>query len=192
MIRDFFDFDEREYAVRISTYDTDQLCKQEVAKTRQKYAASGPIGAGVGGAAFTADATLGVTGYGARRYYVAHKKLQLIQHEVTNRGYTLHEFQKRDFLIPVAASMISIGLGAGLGSIAAGSTNTSPMVDGVFAPSDTSIVEALVANLGDTIGGALDGAAQQSYDMVQARLGVAAGTLPGTDECAQVLAQNTV
>ncbi|TIC99156.1 hypothetical protein CH35J_006238 [Colletotrichum higginsianum] len=192
MIRDFFDFDEREYAVRISTYETDQLRKQEIVKTRQIYAASGSIGAGVGGAAFTAGATLVVTGYGARRYYVANKKLQLIQQEVTNRGYSLHEFQKRDFLIPVTASMISVGLGAGLGSIAAASTNTSLMVDGGFVPSDMSVVEALVTNPGDTIGGALDGAAQQSYEMVQAGLGVAAGTLPGTDECAQVLAQNTV
>ncbi|GKT57463.1 hypothetical protein ColTof4_09455 [Colletotrichum tofieldiae] len=192
MIQDFFDFDEREYAVRISTYDADHLRKQEIVKTRQIYAASGSIGSGIGGAAFTAGATLAITAYGSRRYYVARKKLQLIQQEVANRGYSLHEPQKRDFLIPVAASMISVGVGAGLGSIAAASTNTSLMVDGGFAPPGTSVVEALVANPGDTIGGALDGAAQQSYEMVQAGLGVAAGTLPGTDECVQMLAQNTV
>lgn len=102
-ISEVFTFKESEYRERISHYTTERLRKQEVVKTRQDFAAAASIGSGIGAAAFTFGASLTLTGYGARRMYVATKKLELIQAELLKRGIELHKLQKRDFLIPAVA-----------------------------------------------------------------------------------------
>jgi hypothetical protein len=85
-VGDFFHFDPTEYATRISTYTPERLCKQEIVKTRQNYAASMSISTGIGGALFTCGASLAVTAYGLRRKKVAKKKRKIIEAELTSRA----------------------------------------------------------------------------------------------------------
>jgi hypothetical protein len=83
------------------------------------------IGSGIGAAAFTSGASLALTGYGARRMYVANKKLELIQAELLKRGIELHTLQKRDVLIPAAAHLLGVVVGFGLDEIDMGDTYTN-------------------------------------------------------------------
>jgi len=96
-ISEVFTFKESEYRERISHYETERLREREVVKTRQDIAAALTIGSGVASAVHTLGASLTLSGCGARRMYVANKKLELIQAELSKRGVELHKFQKRDF-----------------------------------------------------------------------------------------------
>lgn len=167
-IGDFFDFSETEYARRISFYLTDRLRNQEVVKTRQQAAAMCSIGTGVAGAIPSGGGTLLLSAYGSRRLYVAQAKLKLIRAELTKRGVALHELQKRDVLIPFAASIVGMGVGVGLEDAATAVTNTVPMAAGL--PSGSSVTQALATNSGDTISGAAHGIAQQAREMGHAIL----------------------
>jgi hypothetical protein len=128
-VEDFFNFDETEYAQRISTYDLTRLRKQEIVKTRQQVSASFTIGTGIGGAWWTLGSTLLLSGYGSRAMYVARKKLALIEAELRRRGVPEREPQKRDFWIPfsigTAGSVVGLGVAvAGADSVAAAATSS--------------------------------------------------------------------
>lgn len=62
----------------------------------------------------TAGLTLGVSAHGMRRYYVAKEKLTIIREELTKRGVPLHDMTKRDAAIPLGASAVGMGVGAGV------------------------------------------------------------------------------
>ena len=87
---EIFTFKESEYRERISHYTAECLRKQEVVKTRQDIATATSISTGIGSAAFAFGASLTVSGYGARRMYVAKKKLELIQAELSKGNIELH------------------------------------------------------------------------------------------------------
>jgi hypothetical protein len=108
--KDFFHLNEYKYAKRISKYSNTHLQKQDVVKLRQFFAGALSLGSGIGAAPSTCGTTLLVSGYGVRRINVAYRKLKLIQSELLSRGITPHEMTKRDFFIPIAAFIVSIGV----------------------------------------------------------------------------------
>jgi hypothetical protein len=187
--QDFFGCEWDEYAQRISTYTTQHLRTQEIVKTRQLMSASWTIGGGIGGAAFTMGGTLAVSVYGSRRYRVAHKKLELIQAELTRRGVVLHKLDCKDILIPVAAGLVGLGAGIGLDQIAMATTNTIPMGDNM--PTGPAATDAVVANPGDAVQAIVPGFSQQVAEMGQALQGVGEGIVPGSDASQALLAANT-
>ncbi|KAK3392851.1 hypothetical protein B0H63DRAFT_530357 [Podospora didyma] len=71
------------------------------------------ITAAIGMAIATGGLSLASSPYGARRMYVAEKKLALIQTELTERSVALHEPMKRDFPIPLGIGIATMGIGAG-------------------------------------------------------------------------------
>lgn len=114
VVADFFGLDETEYAFRISKYETARLREQEITKYRQQISAGWTIGTGLAGAIFTGGVSLGASLFGARRLNVAERKLELIEDELINRGEALHEMTKRDWMIPLAAGFVTLGVGCGV------------------------------------------------------------------------------
>ncbi|KAJ4247477.1 hypothetical protein NW762_013153 [Fusarium torreyae] len=178
-VGDFFDFDEIEYARRISSYDLDRLRQQEVVKTRQHTAAVCSITTGFLGSIPSFGGTLVLSAYGARRLSVASRKLDLIKAEITKRGIALHELQKRDVLIPFTACCVGMGVGFGLEEAAIAATNTIPME--TCLPTGSSTVEALSTDTGATISGAAHGIAEQAQEMGNAVLSLNNGIPAGQD-----------
>jgi hypothetical protein len=121
---DTFSFEESEYASKISKYSLTELKKQEVIKHRQHVSASASIGGGIGVAPFTMGLTLIGSAYGGRRLYIASKKLEMIRAELEKREVELYKPTKRDFFIPLGVSMATLGLGAGVDSLASHATST--------------------------------------------------------------------
>ncbi|KAF5009923.1 hypothetical protein FDECE_3908 [Fusarium decemcellulare] len=181
-IWDFFEFNKKEYAQRISHYDTARLREQEVVKTRQHSAAVCSMVSGVAGAALSGGGTLILSAYGTRRYHVASEKLEAIQAELTKRGIPLHQPQKRDYLIPITASCISFGVGLGVEEIAMGVTNTLPMASGL--PTGSSVTNALATNSGATITGAAHGMLEQGREVGNAILNANNG-IPASQDLAR-------
>ncbi|KAJ3540777.1 hypothetical protein NM208_g4911 [Fusarium decemcellulare] len=181
-IWDFFEFDQKEYAQRISHYDTTRLREQEVVKTRQHSAAVCSMVSGVAGAALSGGGTLILSAYGTRRYHVASEKLEAIQAELTKRGIPLHQVQKRDYLIPITASCISFGVGLGVEEIAMGVTNTLPMASGL--PTGSSVTQALTTNSGATITGVAHGMLEQGREVGNAILNANNG-IPASQDLAR-------
>jgi hypothetical protein len=188
---DFFGCDWDEYAQRISSYTTEKLCKQEINKTRQSIGASWAIGSGIGGAPFTLGGTLAISAIGSRRYRVATKKLQLIQAELQRRGVSLHEFDYKDFLIPVGAGLVGLGAGIGLEQIAIDATNIVPMGAQPGMPTGSSALRTVAANPENVIQGIVPGFQQQVSEMGFALNGVGQGIIPGSDLSQLNLAANT-
>jgi hypothetical protein len=191
VIKDFFTFDKDEYASRISSYDTTRLCKQEIVKTRQQIAAGCQIGSGLAAAPFTFGLTLGISGIGARRTYVAAKKFKLITAELESRNVPLHQLQKRDFLIPFGASLAGLGLGFGLDEVAMAATNAIPM-EVMNGPTGTSSAAHEVMNPGATVHGWASGALEQVHEMGNAAQNmITDGIVPGSDLSSAALASHT-
>jgi hypothetical protein len=166
------------------------LCKQEIVKTRQEYSSWWSIGGGLGGAVFTFGASLAVSAYGGRRLYVATKKLELIKAELTKRGISLHEFQKRDALIPAVAGLVGAGIGFGVDMVALGVTNAIPM--GVHVPTGSSAMHEVLNNPGDALQGIAAGAQEQGKEILLAGQGLEHGIIPGSDLSTSMLASHTV
>jgi hypothetical protein len=182
-------FKESKYRERISHYPTERLRTQEVAKTRQHFSSALSIGSGIGGAAFTHGVSLALTGYGARRMYVAIKKLKLIQAELLKRGVELHTLQKRDFLIPVAAHLLGVAVGFGLNEIAMVDTYTIPL--GEHVSTGASAIHEVLANPHEALQGAEFGAEEQFREMSLAVHDIANGVIPGSSLSSQILATHT-
>jgi hypothetical protein len=189
-IGDFFSFSADEYARRISVYDTERLRKQEVVKTRQRYAGASSIVIGAGGAAFIFGGTLAVSAYGGRRLFVADKKLELIRQELRKRGTGLRDFHKRDVIIPLCASGVGVGLGFGLDEVAMAATNTIPM--GSTMPSGGSVMHEVLNNPGDVAQGVGSGLSEQAHEMAVALANTTSGVIPGSELSNEVLATSTV
>jgi len=188
-ISEVFAFKESEYKERISHYETERLREREVAKTRQDISAAITIGSGVVSVVHTLGASLALSGYGARRMYVAKKKLELIEAELSKRGVELHKFQKRDFFIPAVAHSVGAVVGVGLDEIAMGDTYTIPL--GEHVPSGASAILDVLTNPLEALQGAVSGAAEQFREMSLAAHGVVDGVIPGSDLSSQILAMNT-
>jgi hypothetical protein len=165
-LSDTFEFDEEEYASKITdeqVYPTHRLKTHETAKCRQHISAGASIGGGVGLAPFTFGLSLLGTAYGARRLYIAKKKLELIQAELKRRNVVLHEPTKRDFLIPFGISMATLGLGAGVDALAANAT--SQVATHVIADHGTRAIDAALQSPGSFCHGVTDGVSLQVHEL---------------------------
>jgi hypothetical protein len=163
---DTFEFDEDEYASKISDekeYPTHILKTQEIVKCRQHISAGASIGGGVGLAPFTFGLSLVGTAYGARRLYIAKKKLELIQAELKRRSVVLHKPTKRDFLIPFGTSIVTLGLGAGVDALAAHAT--SQVATHVIADHGTRAIGEAVQSPGSFCHGVTDGISLQMHEL---------------------------
>lgn len=128
-LHDTFDFDEAAYRAKCAERPTSKLQVEEVKKLRQHFAASASMAIGLSHAVQTAGLTLGVSAWGLRRYFIAKEKLGIIREELTKRGVPLHDMSKRDAAIPLGASAVGMGLGAGI----------SHLVAGAIAPPDVPV-----------------------------------------------------
>ncbi|KAI0538476.1 hypothetical protein GGR58DRAFT_501139 [Xylaria digitata] len=90
----------------------DQEEYKKLDKLRKKYGA----GYAIASSTATAIVTLGITspmiGISARKRYIAQTKLKLIRAELQKRDIELHTERTRDFLIPWAKDMATLGLHA--------------------------------------------------------------------------------
>lgn len=116
-LSDTFDFDELAYRSKCAERPTPKLQEEEIKKLRQHFAASASMAIGVAHSVQTAGLTLGVSAFGMRRYFVAKEKLAIIREELTKRGVPLHDMTKRDAAIPLGASAVGMGIGAGIGHL---------------------------------------------------------------------------
>lgn len=123
-LHDTFDFDEVAYRAKCAERPTSKLQVEEVKKLRQHFAASASMAIGLSHAVQTAGLTLGVSAFGLRRYYIAKEKLAIIREELTKRGVPLHDMSKRDAAIPLGATAVGMGLGAGIGHLVGGAIAT--------------------------------------------------------------------
>jgi len=155
-------------------------------KTRQNYAAYCSIGAGIGGAAFSLGGTLAVSGYGARRLYVASKKLELIKAELLHRGIALRDFHCRDVIIPLCASLAGAGIGFGLDEVALAATNTLPMA--INMPSGKTAIQQALSHPGEVFQGGVN---EQLHEMALVGQDVPHGVMPGSGLSTQVLQAHT-
>lgn len=119
-LHDTFDFDEAAYRAKCAERPTPKLQEEEVKKLRQHFAASASMALGLSHAVQTAGLTLGVSAWGLRRYFIAKEKLAIIREELTKRGVPLHDMSKRDAAIPLGATAVGMGLGAGIGHLVGG------------------------------------------------------------------------
>jgi hypothetical protein len=110
VFKDRFHLNEYKYAKRISKYSDKHLQKQDVVKLRQFFTGACSLGSGISAAPSTYGLSLLGSGYGVRLMNIAHRKLKLIQSELLSRGITPHEMTKRDWFIPMAASIVSTGV----------------------------------------------------------------------------------
>ena len=188
-ISDVWTFNGSEYRERISHCATERLRKQEVVKTRQKISAAVSIGAGIGAAAFTHGTSLALSGYHARRMYVANKKLDRIQAELLKRGIELHTLQKRDVLIPIAAHLVGVAVGFGLDEIAIADTYTIPL--GEHVSTGASAIHEVLANPHEALQGAASGAEEQFREMSLAANDIPNGVIPGSNLSSHILATHT-
>lgn len=116
-LNDTFDFSAAAYRIKCAERSTPKLQEEEIRKLRQHFAASASMAIGVAHSVQTAGLTLGVSAFGMRRYFVAKEKLAIIREELTKRGVPLHDMTKRDAAIPLGASAVGMGLGAGIGHL---------------------------------------------------------------------------
>lgn len=116
-LNDTFDFSASAYRTKCAERSTARLQEEEIKKLRQHFAASASMAIGVAHSVQTAGLTLGVSAFGMRRYFVAKEKLAIIREELTKRGVPLHDLTKRDAAIPLGASAVGMGLGAGIGHL---------------------------------------------------------------------------
>lgn len=120
---DTFDFDEADYVLKLKSLSAQELRKREVRAHHQQVSSTVSIGSGVGFAIFTGGGvSLIGSAYGARRLYLAEKKLSLIQEELTQRKIELYKPKKRDILIPLGVGIATIGAVGGIDVIAAHAT----------------------------------------------------------------------
>lgn len=116
-LNDTFDFSASVYRTKCAERPTSRLQEEEIRKLRQHFAASASMAIGVAHSVQTAGLTLGVSAFGMRRYFVAKEKLAIIREELTKRGVPLHDMTKRDAAIPLGASAVGMGMGAGIGHL---------------------------------------------------------------------------
>ncbi|KAF7531057.1 hypothetical protein G7054_g9220 [Neopestalotiopsis clavispora] len=191
-ISDFFTFDEFEYAQRISDvkeYPNERLIKQEVVKLRQGISCSWSIGAGIGAAIPTFGGSLAVLPISIRRKHVAKKKNALITAELIKRGVQPHTLQKRDFIIPIVAGVVGLGVGCGLEQVAAEVTNVTIMA--AHVPTGSSAIHEVIQHPGDAFNAFDDGIAEQTREVALALHDTTQGIVPGSDLSHAVLQSHT-
>ena len=165
---DTFGFDEAAYAKQITNekdYPTYALKQNEIVKHRQHVSAGASTGAGIGLIPFTMGLSLLGSAYGARRLYIANKKLELIQAELTRREVALHTPTKRDFFIPFGVSMATLGLGAGADAVAAHAT--SQLATHAIADHGSRAVADVLQSPASVCHGVADGVSLQLHEIGQ-------------------------
>ncbi|KAK3673083.1 hypothetical protein LTR78_006923 [Recurvomyces mirabilis] len=110
-LKDFFHLSESDFADRISRLPDEKLLKDDIHNVRATH--SGAIGATLGAIEAPATAGLSLVGsaIGLRRRKVAKRRLEMIHAELESRGLPSHRQTKRDFLIPLAISGATMGIG---------------------------------------------------------------------------------
>ena len=167
-LNDTFGFDEAAYARQISNeekYPTYSLKENEIVKHRQHVSAGASTGVGIGLIPFTMGLSLLGSAYGARRLYIANKKLELIQAELTRREVALHNPTKRDFFIPFGVSMATLGLGAGADVVAAHAT--SQIATHAIADHGSRAVADVLQSPASMCHGVADGVSLQLHEVGQ-------------------------
>ena len=117
------------------------------------------------------------------------QKKQLIQEELNGRIVKLHEMQKRDFLIPLAAGPTGLGVGVGMEHVFMGATNV--VTDGLCSPSGSSAIQQVAAHPAEALHSALAGATEQTLEMTFGIENLGLGVIPGSDLSSELLAANT-
>lgn len=110
----FWHLDEDAFRRQVNSYNEEQLTALHASMSRKIVSAGASAGASVGGAFFTGGVSLLFTPIAARRYHVNAQRLDIIEARLKMKGWSGYRMKKRDFVIPVAAA--SVGLGVGIGA----------------------------------------------------------------------------
>jgi hypothetical protein len=102
----FRHLDEDEYWEEICELGEDELRQQHALMGRKLLGASASTGASVGGAVLTGGLSLIVTPISARRMNVNARRKALIEKRLKEQGWALYKFTKRDYAIPLAATIV--------------------------------------------------------------------------------------
>ncbi|EQB57167.1 hypothetical protein CGLO_02742 [Colletotrichum gloeosporioides Cg-14] len=159
-IKDFFHLDEDKFAELVSKMSATELAKIEVSKTRQLFASSVAVGSCVAAAIPSHGASLLMVPYHIRRYDVAHRKHKIVQAELTKREIPLHDLQKRDVMIPVAAGLAGAFIGLEISGV------SDVVAEGLklHTPCAATTVDQMMHHSAETVHGALHGAAAQATE----------------------------
>jgi hypothetical protein len=159
-IHDSFHFDKSEYEQKVASSSDQVLMQKDVTKCRQFFSASWSIGVGSAGAVASAGTSLLLSAYGARRMIVAMSKLEIIQSELLRRGIRPHDPTKRDYLIPIAVGIATLGFDVGADVFLSEMVNC-PVPDAVMVPVPTgnSALEILASQPAEVVDGFVNGVA---------------------------------
>ncbi|KAI7328889.1 hypothetical protein KC315_g6424 [Hortaea werneckii] len=174
-LHDILEFKASEYQSKVRGMSPAELREREICKLRQQYSGAWAAGVGLGAAPLTVGFSLIGSGWAWRKYSIAEQKLAIVQEELRNRGLPLYEERKRDFLIPAAIGIVTLGIGCG-SSIAIAASSHLPSHD---------IAAAAVGHMASHPGAGVDGifeGAQQQAEQVLAIPGAAQVTHCATDD----------
>ncbi|KAI1372436.1 hypothetical protein F4677DRAFT_432289 [Hypoxylon crocopeplum] len=160
-IRENFGFETDEYRAEVSRSSTALLQQQEIAMTRKFLVSSFAVGAGVGGAYFTGGLTGVIAAYKSRSTWVAHKKHEIIQAELSRRNVALHDVDFKDAAISYTAGTAAMLVGAEIGNFTESATNVDSM--GSHVPDG----ETKSYGLTDNVGKAAEGAGGQIHQLAE-------------------------
>ncbi|THY27333.1 hypothetical protein D6D00_04970 [Aureobasidium pullulans] len=115
-LRDSISFDSDAYRRKVMSMTPEELREREVKKCRQKVSSQVAMGAGIGLSVVTFGASAVVGGaLGGRSWWVAKKKLEIVNAELESRNITLYDTKKRDVIIPVTVGALKVAVTCGLG-----------------------------------------------------------------------------
>ncbi|XXH01895.1 hypothetical protein Hte_008257 [Hypoxylon texense] len=126
-IKENFTFEADEYRAEVRTYSIATLRQQETAMARKCLTSSFSMGAGIGTAPFTGGLTLGIAYYKGRSTWVANKKHEILQAELSRRDAVPRDVDFKDAAVALTVGAAGLVVGAEVGNFAEGVTNTEAM-----------------------------------------------------------------
>lgn len=136
---DMLEFDSEEYQDKLKLYCDNHLRDNERTKRQERAGSATGMGVSVAAAVHTGGLSLLSGGISKRKHYVAGKKHKYILQEMEKRGLDEHEHKKRDWMVPMGASLVAGALASGVGMAmhdAAAQTAGQHAYDVVWQPTE--------------------------------------------------------
>ncbi|MCJ1244541.1 Ankyrin repeat domain-containing protein 44 [Trapelia coarctata] len=188
---EFWDFDDDEYEKRVSTLSREDLQKLHAVVSQKVLGASAGVGAGIGGAFFTAGVSLVGSAIAGRRVNVNDRRKKIIEKRLADEGWDKYKIRKRDMIIPLAAigvvGMVAPGADAVIGHFAShaathAATHASTHVASTAAAHHTADAVRVAADHPETFAKAIEhGASNQLAELTNGAVGHIASTAPVND-----------
>lgn len=187
----FWDFDDDEYTEQISTLSREELEKLHAVVSQKVLGASAGVGAGIGGAFFTAGVSLAGSAISGRRVNVNGRRKKIVEKRLADEGWDKYKLRKRDMAIPIAAigviGMVAPGADAVIGHFAShaathAATHASTHAASTAAAHHTADALRIAADHPETFTKAIEhGASNQLAELTNGAVGHIASTAPVND-----------